>query len=428
MKHSNRRLDRYRIRPIVVAAVMVISVGSGPGATVSADELPEFTGNEFGDLFSTATLENLAPIGPAPSITGDSSIDARIRAIGEARGYLRRPLPDGPLGSVDGYSMQGSAVAAWLEMKAAARAAGHTLLLQSTFRSHSTQTVILLRRLSSYSPAAIDYRLRTASVPGYSKHHTGYAIDITQPGYAFTSFGQSPAYEWMSANNYANAKSFGWIPSYPLDAVLQGPEPEAWEFTYVGADNIWCYGFSATDDNTFCDDRTSLFESDIEWMVAQGITSGCNPPVGSRFCPEGPVTRGQLAAFFHRALGDSVEVIGEPVGFADTVASVFAGDVQWMSATGITKGCGADTFCPDDPVTRGQLAAFFVRAMGYEDAGSGDLFIDDDHSVFEVDISRLATAGITRGCNPPANDRFCPDELVTREQMAAFLHRVLGDS
>ncbi|MEA2002077.1 MAG: hypothetical protein U9N84_09380, partial [Actinomycetota bacterium] len=63
MKHSNRRLDRYRIRPIVVAAVMVISVGSGPGATVSADELPEFTGNEFGDLFSTATLENLAPIG-----------------------------------------------------------------------------------------------------------------------------------------------------------------------------------------------------------------------------------------------------------------------------------------------------------------------------------------------------------------------------
>lgn len=83
--------------------------------------------------------------------------------------------------------MQGSAVAAWLEMKAAARDAGHTLLLRSSFRSHSDQTAILPRRLSSYSAAAIDYRLRSVAVPGYSKHHTGYAIDITQPGYAFTS-------------------------------------------------------------------------------------------------------------------------------------------------------------------------------------------------------------------------------------------------
>lgn len=183
-----------------------------------------------------------------------------------------------------------------------------------------------------------------------------------------------------------------------------------------------------SDGDTFCDDRTSLFELDIEWLVAQGIASGCNQPVGSRFCPEAPVTRGQLAAFLHRALGDSVEPIGEPISFVDTGGSVFAGDVQWLSATGITRGCGADTFCPDDPVTRGQLAAFLVRALGYEDAGSGDLFIDDDHSVFGADIDRLATAGITGGCDPPTNDRFCPDEPVTRKQIAAFLHRAFGNS
>ena len=52
---------------------------------------------------------------------------------------------------------------------------------------------------------------------------------------------------------------------------------------------------------------------------------------------------------------------------------------------------------------------------------------DDDGSVFEADIDRLGTAGVTRGCNPPVNDMFCPNQNVTREQMAAFLHRALGD-
>ena len=73
------------------------------------------------------------------------------------------------------------------------------------------------------------------------------------------------------------------------------------------------------------------------------------------------------------------------------------------------------------------MAAFLVRALGYTDTGSGNLFVDDDGHVFEADIARLATAGVTRGCNPPTNDRFCPDDFVTRGQMAAFLRRALGD-
>jgi hypothetical protein len=71
------------------------------------------------------------------------------------------------------------------------------------------------------------------------------------------------------------------------------------------------------------------------------------------------------------------------------------------------------------------MAAFLVRALGYTDDGGGDLFVDDDDSSFEGDIDRLGTAGVTRGCNPPANTRFCPDDFVTRGQMAAFLFRVL---
>jgi hypothetical protein len=69
------------------------------------------------------------------------------------------------------------------------------------------------------------------------------------------------------------------------------------------------------------------------------------------------------------------------------------------------------------------MAAFLVRALGLTKGGGTDRFTDDNGSVFETDINRIAKAGITAGCNPPANTRFCPSNRVTRGQMAAFLHR-----
>jgi hypothetical protein len=112
-------------------------------------------------------------------------------------------------------------------------------------------------------------------------------------------------------------------------------------------------------------------------------------------------------------------------GFYDVAdSSTFAGDIAWMADRGITVGCNppwSDFYCPTRPVTRAQMAAFMVRALGL--SGSGPSFDDTGGTVFEGDIARLAAAGITRGCNPPANTRFCPDEPVTRGQMAAFLHR-----
>jgi hypothetical protein len=108
--------------------------------------------------------------------------------------------------------------------------------------------------------------------------------------------------------------------------------------------------------------------------------------------------------------------------------STFDADIEWLADQGITKGCNPpvnDRFCPTDPVTREQLAAFLVRALDLTDDGGGNTFVDDNGSVFEDDIAKLAAAGITKGCNPPVNDRFCPTDPVTREQLAAFLHRGL---
>jgi hypothetical protein len=109
-------------------------------------------------------------------------------------------------------------------------------------------------------------------------------------------------------------------------------------------------------------------------------------------------------------------------------SNVFADDIEWLANEGITEGCNPpanDMFCPNKAVTRGQMAAFLVRALGLTDNGGGNHFTDDNGSVFEDVIDKLYTAGITQGCNPPTNDMFCPNKAVTRQQMAAFLRRAL---
>lgn len=87
---------------------------------------------------------------------------------------------------------------------------------------------------------------------------------------------------------------------------------------------------------------------------------------------------------------------------------MFEGDIDRLAAAGVTVGCNPpanDRPCPDEPVTRGLMAAFLVRAMGQPSVGDVDTFGDDDISIFEDDIEALSTAGITKGCNlPPTTD------------------------
>lgn len=162
------------------------------------------------------------------------------------------------------------------------------------------------------------------------------------------------------------------------------------------------------------------FHDDISWLSTEGVTRGCNPPANTQFCPDEIVTRGQMAAFLVRALG----LGSSEIDFSDTAGHVFEADVSSLAAAGITRGCNPpanNRFCPDDPVTRGQMAAFLNRALDLAPGTAN--FFDISDSVFIDDIGALAAAGVTRGCNPPSNTLFCPDNLVTRAQMAAFLRR-----
>lgn len=171
---------------------------------------------------------------------------------------------------------------------------------------------------------------------------------------------------------------------------------------------------------SFWDDDGSTHEADIEAIAAAGITKGCGD---GRFCPKDPVTREQMAAFLHRALKGQVPS-GQPETFTDISSSTFTNDIAWLSATGITRGCGDGKFCPRDPVTREQMAAFLRRALeGSIPAGNPIAFSDLSGTRFAADIAWLSATGITKGCG---SDRFCPRDPVTREQMASFLTRALG--
>lgn len=166
-----------------------------------------------------------------------------------------------------------------------------------------------------------------------------------------------------------------------------------------------------------------VFEADVTWLAESDVTRGCNPPVNDLYCPDSPVTREQMATFLARALDLPA---GSSGAFSDVSSTVHRADIQALATAGITRGCNPpanDRFCPQAPVTRGAMAAFLVRALGLAGDAATNPFIDDDHSVFEDDIRSLAAASITRGCNPPLNDRFCPEQTVTRGEMAAFLHR-----
>ena len=210
----------------------------------AADEpFPVYTGDEFQALQDYAVdteLPNLIPPSGQPSITGNEVLDARIWVIAFERGYVLRPQAGEELVSSDGILMQPQAAEAWKELKAAAREAGLQFVVSSAYRSISSQRWWFNTKLIGTSDEALYSTLKWYSAPGTSKHHSGYTLDFRYREGTFGTFRNTPDYAWLSADNFYNVKRFGFIPSYPDDVSDQGPNPEPWEFVWVGVDRIRC--------------------------------------------------------------------------------------------------------------------------------------------------------------------------------------------
>jgi hypothetical protein len=109
----------------------------------------------------------------------------------------------------------------------------------------------------------------------------------------------------------------------------------------------------------------STFANWIEALAAEGITGGCGAGV---YCPQNPVRRDQMAVFLLKAEhGPSYTPPPCQGDFPDVPCpSQFANWIEQLAAEGITGGCGGGNYCPNDPNTRGQMAVFLVKTFSLE--------------------------------------------------------------
>jgi len=210
----------------------------------------EFSGNEFRLLFDVSTQRNVNITNDLPPITGNEQVDAHIRQLAVNRGYkVRAQAITSELVRVNSnILLQPEAREAWLKLEQAAEAAGITIRVSSGYRGVDMQREIFLSRIEAIVDwegqdiGSYDEQLESvmdlAAPPGFSKHHSGHTIDFKCAGFGFYEFSQSPCFEWLSADNYLQAKVHGFIPSYPDDAQLQGPNPEQWEYVWIGTESL----------------------------------------------------------------------------------------------------------------------------------------------------------------------------------------------
>lgn len=165
------------------------------------------------------------------------------------------------------------------------------------------------------------------------------------------------------------------------------------------------------------------FFNHIAILKDRQVTRGCTFDARS-YCPQGIVTRAEMATFLARALnlgGGGGEQFFEDV--PPTHPHYAA--IQAIRVRGITFGCATlpDRYCPDQALTRGQMAALIVRAiMGDTFHYSGvPSFLDVTPAYgFFRHVQKMKELGVTLGCTPQT---YCPDSLTTRGEMAAFLVR-----
>ena len=115
---------------------------------------------------------------------------------------------------------------------------------------------------------------------------------------------------------------------------------------------------SGTAPDAFTDDESSIHEPNINLVAKAGIATGCAP---GKYCPTGLVSREQMASFLARAL----KLAGSaPDAFTDDEQSIHEPNINLVAREGVATGCGNNRYCPTANVTRGQMAAFLHRAFG----------------------------------------------------------------
>jgi hypothetical protein len=171
------------------------------------------------------------------------------------------------------------------------------------------------------------------------------------------------------------------------------------------------------------------FYDDVQWMARKGISIGYPEAGGAAsFHPIEDVSRQAMAQFLYRAAGSPSFTPPVTPSFSDVPPEhAFYLAIEWMKAEGLTVGNADGTFTPEAPISRQATAAFLYRAAGQpaftapETPSFTDLVVDQP---FYLEIEWMKAEGITVG---NADGTFGAIENVSRQAIAAFLHRASGD-
>ena len=197
----------------------------------------------------------------------------------------------------------------------------------------------------------------------------------------------------------------------------------------IGQWGTWAGYFPWTTVQAFADvDPSSPSFDYINVLSIWQITAGCSVTPTARFCPSDIVTRNQMAALLIRSMYGSTFTYTATPYFTDVPATdPFFPFIQKLRDLGITKGCGATTFCPGDPINRWAAAILIIRGKLASLAGdnfaypvapyAADVPAGDLGFPF---IQKMYELGITSGCTTTS---YCPNRVITRQEVAVLLTR-----
>ncbi|WP_104162014.1 S8 family serine peptidase [Arthrobacter sp. ZGTC212] len=181
----------------------------------------------------------------------------------------------------------------------------------------------------------------------------------------------------------------------------------------------------------FSDVAGTKFETEINWMADQGLTTGY---ADGTFRPLGSINRDAMAAFLYRLAGSPSYNAPATSPFTDVATdNQFYKEISWLAETGISTGYPDGSFRPLAPVKRDAMAAFMNRfageqcsvedASGYKSPGEASFTDVATNNLFHKEISWMKDSGVSTGW---PDSTFRPLEDVSREAMAAFINRLDG--
>jgi hypothetical protein len=258
---------------------------------------------------------------------------------------------------------------------------------------------------------------------------TSLLFDANGGGQTFTVTPSSSTCQWTAASSYSNVLLSGTsgvgngivnvlIPQNTTGALQSENLFIAGQLIPVQIDATAQIFQDVTPNDYFFDYANEMY--------MKGITEGCSQ-TPLLYCPTETVTRAQMAVFLVTSIyGSSTFPYNPTPYFTDVPVGSFGFPwIQAMYELGLTSGCGTNLFCPNNPVTRAEMAVFVIDmrygATAQFDYPATAFFTDVPVGAFAFPwIQRMREDLITVGCTTTT---YCPNNNVLRQDMAVFILR-----